>query len=226
MLIENLILFKINLIIFFRSYVLVWWGFCFWVLILSFNFFNIFLTWIVLILIISFRVFLTLLIGLFRKSKYSFIGSIRFCNQSISFEIVLFCLFFVFILIIKNILFYFHWSFFVFILTVLLLLLFLVELNRTPFDFSEGERELVGGWITEVGRINFILIFITEYNMILFFRYFCSLFLFNWILFTFLSLIILFRCSFPRFRYDLLIRLFWFEILVYILILLILFGVI
>ena len=44
----------------------------------------------------------------------------------------------------------------------------LAETNRTPFDFAEGESELVSGFNIEYGRGGFALIFIAEYARILF----------------------------------------------------------
>jgi len=44
----------------------------------------------------------------------------------------------------------------------------LAESNRTPFDFSEGESELVSGFNVEYGGGIFSLIFICEYGIILF----------------------------------------------------------
>ena len=43
------------------------------------------------------------------------------------------------------------------------------ETNRTPFDFAEGESELVSGFNVEYGRGGFALIFMAEYARILFF---------------------------------------------------------
>jgi NADH-ubiquinone oxidoreductase chain 1 len=46
----------------------------------------------------------------------------------------------------------------------------LAETNRTPFDFAEGESELVSGFNVEYRRGTFAMIFLAEYASILFIR--------------------------------------------------------
>jgi len=47
----------------------------------------------------------------------------------------------------------------------------LAETNRTPFDFAEGESELVSGFNIEYGRGGFAILFLAEYARIIFIRY-------------------------------------------------------
>ena len=135
-------------------------------------------------------------------------GAIRSCSQSISYEISL-------ILLFLGVLFFSSSLVFFRITRVFLFPLFLAfwgsavaETNRAPFDFREGERELISGFNLEYGASPFVLLFLAEYGMVLFFSCFLRcfflefsfLFLF-FILFSFIFL----RRVFPRFRYDKLI---------------------
>ncbi len=104
----------------------------------------------------------------------------------------------------------------------------LAETNRTPFDLPEGESELVAGFFSEYSAMTFALFFLGEYaNMILLSAMTAILFMGGWLApFPFLDFIpgpiwlalkisfVLFcflwvRATFPRYRYDQLMRLGW-----------------
>jgi len=100
------------------------------------------------------------------------------------------------------------------------------ELNRAPFDVAEGESEIVAGFHVEYSGMAFALFFLAEYaNMILVASLTSILFLGGWLspvgflpdgifwLFAKASAILFlylwFRATFPRYRYDQLMRLGW-----------------
>ena len=188
----------------------------FWSLVFSnSNYFkNLFFLFILGISVYSF-----VLAGWSRFSKFGYLGGIRASSQTVSYEISLG------ILLIRIILFSKNFSIRNFLLGqfwFILLPLFInwiisliSETNRAPFDFSEGESELISGFNIEYGSSGFVLYFLSEYSIIIFFSL-ISVYLFN-INFIFFFLILFFfiriRTSFPRFRYDFLIKLMWFKIL-------------
>lgn len=96
----------------------------------------------------------------------------------------------------------------------------LAETNRSPFDFAEGESELVSGFNIEYGSGGFALIFIAEYSNIIFISFIRSYLFFFKSVFVAIAIIIMFlwvRGSFPRYRYDKLIILAWKRLLPFVL---------
>ena len=100
------------------------------------------------------------------------------------------------------------------------------ETNRAPFDIAEGETEIVAGFFVEYSGMAFAVFFLAEYaNMILVSALTSILFLGGWLspvgflpdgilwLFAKMSAILFlflwFRATFPRYRYDQLMRLGW-----------------
>merc|ERR1711934_958168 len=105
------------------------------------------------------------------------IGSLRGIAQTISYDIRL-ALILISILLLRSCITIIDISFLVKAGLGLLIIPFLfffwllscvAETNRTPFDFSEGESELVSGFNIEYGGVGFTLIFMAEYSIILFF---------------------------------------------------------
>jgi NADH-quinone oxidoreductase subunit H len=111
----------------------------------------------------------------------------------------------------------------------------IAETNRAPFDLAEGESEIVAGFHVEYSGVAFALFFLAEYmNMILIAAIASLLFLGGWLspfqgipllekaflwvpgiiwlflkMASFLWLFIWSRATFPRYRYDQLMRLGW-----------------
>ena len=105
------------------------------------------------------------------------------------------------------------------------------ETNRAPFDVAEGESEIVAGFHVEYSGMAFAVFFLAEYaNMILISTLASVMFLGGWLspfpqswgalgepgfwwvlvkLFFVVSSFLWFRATFPRYRYDQLMRLGW-----------------
>lgn len=125
------------------------------------------------------------------------------------------------------------WSWYIvplFPMFVIFLVSALAETNRAPFDLPEAESELVSGYNVEYSSMTFALFFLGEYaNMILLSALGATLFLGGWLppfdvvpfiwvpgpiwfvtkVFFLLFLFLWVRATFPRYRYDQLMRLGW-----------------
>jgi len=158
--------------------------------------------------------------------KYAIYGAVRAVAQSISYEVL-------FVLILLHWMLYYNYDIissslsnllFLFIMMCLFFIVSLAETNRAPFDFVEGESELVRGFNTEFRGVSFLMIFLAEYMSILFISLLISV-LFNITfyadLFIFFSLwavsFIWCRGTLPRLRYDHLIYLAWKNLLSFLL---------
>lgn len=130
------------------------------------------------IVISGLGVYVILAGGWASNSKYALLGAYRGVAQTISYEVG-FSFILLGVLIIRgsygvgDVLLSQEISPFVFgLLTLFIvwLVTILAETNRTPFDFAEGESELVSGFNVEYGGGGFAILFIAEYGNIIFIR--------------------------------------------------------
>lgn len=171
-------------------------------------------------------VYAVIVAGWSSNSNYALLGGLRAAAQTISYEVrlALILISFMFLIFGYRMLDFQIFQkevWFIFMVFPLSLAWFsscLAETNRTPFDFAEGESELVSGFNVEYRRGGFALIFIAEYARILFIRIiFVVIFLgsnilrlYFFIKITFLAYIFIWaRGTLPRFRYDKLMYLAW-----------------
>nr|UOU85161.1 NADH dehydrogenase subunit 1 [Egle inermis] len=174
----------------------------------------------------SLGVYTVMIAGWSSNSNYALLGGLRAVAQTISYEVSLALVLLSFIFMIGGynmLMFYKYQQFiwFLFIMFPMALVWFsisLAETNRTPFDFAEGESELVSGFNVEYSSGGFALIFLAEYASILFMSMlFSVMFLgsdvfsfFFYIKLSFISFMFIWvRGTLPRFRYDKLMYLAW-----------------
>jgi NADH-quinone oxidoreductase subunit H len=186
----------------------------------------------------SLGVYGVIISGWASNSKYAFLGALRSAAQMVSYEVSMGFVIVTVLLVAgslnltdivraqRNIWFCIP----LFPMFVIFFISTLAETNRAPFDLPEGESEIVAGFFVEYSAMSFALFFLGEYaNMILMSAMTTILFLggwlapfnlepFTWIpgpfwfilkvcvcLFVFLWV----RATFPRYRYDQLMRLGW-----------------
>ncbi len=187
--------------------------------------------------ITSMGVYGVIVAGWASNSKYAFLGAMRSAAQIVSYEIAMgFAL--VGVLMASQSLNlidivkgqeggFWHWYFLpLFPLFMVYLISGVAETNRAPFDVAEGESEIVAGFHVEYSGMAFAVFFLAEYaNMILIAALTTLMFLGGWLSpFPFLPdgfiwwamkvafvlfLFLWFRATFPRYRYDQIMRLGW-----------------
>jgi len=187
--------------------------------------------------ITSMGVYGVIIAGWASNSKYAFLGAMRSAAQIVSYEIAMgFALVGVLMaaqsLNLTDIVRgqagglhqWYIWP--LFPLFVVYLIAGVAETNRSPFDVAEGESEIVAGFHVEYSGMAFAVFFLAEYaNMILVAALTTLMFLGGWLSpVTFLPdgivwwllkvgfvlfLFLWFRATFPRYRYDQIMRLGW-----------------
>ena len=161
------------------------------------------------------------------NSNYAILGATRGVAQTISYEVSIALIFLSFIIVIGGyslVIFISYQKYVWFILLRFPLFMcwissILAETNRTPFDFSEGESELVSGFNIEYGSGGFALLFLAEYGSIIFISFLVNILFLGslygiTLLLTGLGCIFCYwfiwvRAILPRLRYDKLIYLAW-----------------
>ncbi|VAY88991.1 MAG: NADH-quinone oxidoreductase subunit NuoH [Ferrovum myxofaciens] len=189
--------------------------------------------------ITSMGVYGVVLAGWASNSKYAFLGALRSAAQIVSYEIAMgFALVTVLMMshslnlvdIVKaqqGSLGLLQWNWIpLFPMFVIYVIAGTAETNRAPFDVAEGESEIVAGFHVEYSGMAFAIFFLAEYaNMILIAALASLMFMGGWLspvsflpdgilwLFAKMSFILFlflwFRATFPRYRYDQIMRLGW-----------------
>nr|YP_010583025.1 NADH dehydrogenase subunit 1 [Zorka agnesae]UGN61471.1 NADH dehydrogenase subunit 1 [Zorka agnesae] len=174
----------------------------------------------------SLGVYSLIICGWSSNSIYASLGCMRSISQAISYEVslslILLSFFFLCDSYNLNVLSSFQeMSWFILFSIPIFFCWFscmLAETNRSPFDFSEGESELVSGFNVEYGSGGFALLFISEYASIIFMSLISCLIFLGGDFYSFkfyLKIIVVcfifvwIRCSLPRYRYDKLMYLAW-----------------
>lgn len=186
----------------------------------------------------SMGVYGVIMAGWASNSKYAFLGGLRSASQMVSYEVSM-GLVIVCVLLCSGSLNLsdivlserpFWMQVLLFPMFIVFLVSILAETNRSPFDLPEGESEITGGFMVEYSAMTYALFFLGEYaSMILMSAMTAILFMGGWlppfgieflgfvpeiVWFCLKTASIMFffiwaRATFPRYRYDQLMRLGW-----------------
>jgi len=120
----------------------------------------------------------TLGAGWRRNRKYALLGAIRATAQTVSYEVRI-------RLVVLSAVIFTAYGFsqdkqigvmiWMLIMYIVFNVSILAESNRSPFDFAEGESELVSGFNTEYRSVLFVIVFLAEYISIIFMSLFSSI---------------------------------------------------
>nr|YP_010326985.1 NADH dehydrogenase subunit 1 [Eucarta virgo]UNP54232.1 NADH dehydrogenase subunit 1 [Eucarta virgo] len=174
----------------------------------------------------SMGVYTVMVAGWSSNSNYALLGGLRAVAQTISYEVSLSLILMSSIIMIMdfNLLNFYNYQIFIWFIILMFPLSLcwisssLAETNRTPFDFAEGESELVSGFNIEYSSGGFALIFLAEYSSILFMSLLFvliymggfNLTFFFYLKLSFISFLFIWvRGTLPRYRYDKLMYLAW-----------------
>lgn len=163
-----------------------------------------------------------ILLGWRSNSLYSLLGRLRGVAQIISYEVSLLFILIGLLFIVKKfqLIEFINYQY-IFINIFLFIIIFigffissLAETNRTPFDFSEGESELVSGFNIDYSGWSFSFIFLGEYGSIMLISIVITIIFYSGELFFVKVYLMIFiwlwvRGTLPRYRYDKLIMLAW-----------------
>nr|ARO47944.1 NADH dehydrogenase subunit 1 [Rapisma sp. 1 NS-2017] len=192
----------------------------------SMNLFNFNLGLLFFLCCTSMGVYTVMIAGWSSNSNYALLGGLRAVAQTISYEVSMALLLLSLIILVGS---YNLMDFMIYQMNIWLMMMtlplmmcwfssVLAETNRTPFDFAEGESELVSGFNVEYSSGGFALIFMSEYASILFMSMLFSMLFLGGDIFSFMfylkMIFIMFmfiwvRGTLPRYRYDKLMYLCW-----------------
>jgi NADH-quinone oxidoreductase subunit H len=180
----------------------------------------------------SLSVLSILIAGWGSNNKYSLIGAVRSVAQNVAYEIPLILALLPVVFMTnslslrdiveaqKGLWFIANWQFFAFLIYFIA---GVAETNRTPFDLPEAESELVAGYHTEYSGMRFALFFLAEYTNIFIISAIATTFFLGgyngpilpgivWFFiktYFLVFVIIWFRWTFPRVRFDQLLNFSW-----------------
>nr|AOY39811.1 NADH dehydrogenase subunit 1 [Cryptorhynchinae sp. KM-2015] len=218
---SNLSIFYLSPVVNFIIAIILWSSMPFY----SFNM-SFFFSVLFMLSVSSLGVYSVMLAGWSSNSNYALLGSLRSVAQMISYEVSMILILLSFLFLVSSfslsqfLMFQENIWFLFFLIPMVFMLLvsFLAETNRSPFDFAEGESELVSGFNVEYSSGGFAMIFLAEYASILFMSMvsviiFLGSDFYSFIFFIKISILAFFwiwvRGTFPRYRYDKLMYLAW-----------------